>query len=205
MLNEIGQALELLMGGRLPEKLDVMCVDNDDECRLAEKVNHLIDYVGEIHGFIFPLSKGELRGLSTMSRGNQLASPFKELHSRLLHLVWQAEQVAQGDYRQRIDFMGEFSDAFNFMVVSLEEKEKALKDKILELEDALLHIKRLEGILPICSNCKKIRVEGYDPRDMEGWLPLESYFEARTETRFTHSICPDCIRKLYPEYADQKK
>jgi hypothetical protein len=200
MLDEISRALDRLMKGKIPDKLDEREFKNEDEQQLAEKTNRLIDFMGEIHDFIFPLSKGELTGLSAMSRENYLASPFKELRSRLLHLVWQTEQVSKGDYSQRVDFMGDFSKAFNFMVISLEQKERALKDKILELEDALLHIRKLEGILPICSNCKRIRLEGYDSRDMDGWKTLEDYFEARTETRFTHSICPDCIKKLYPEY-----
>ncbi len=51
---------------------------------------------------------------------NFLASSFKELHLRLLHLTWQAQQVASGNYSQRVDFMDEFSSkAFNSMVVTV--------------------------------------------------------------------------------------
>jgi signal transduction histidine kinase len=73
-------------------------------------------------------------GVSPPPATNFLASPFKELHSRLTHLTWQAERVAQGDYSQRVDFMGDFSRAFNFMVESLERKELQLHEKIGELE-----------------------------------------------------------------------
>lgn len=52
--------------------------------------------------------------------------------------------------------------------------------------------KTLEGILPICSSCKKIR-------DDEGdWKPLESYIQSRTNAEFSHGICPDCMERLYP-------
>ncbi|MFH1883837.1 MAG: ATP-binding protein [Planctomycetota bacterium] len=58
---------------------------------------------------------------------NVLASPFKELHARLLHLTWQAERIAEGDYHQRIDFMGTFSAAFNSMVEKLADREESLE------------------------------------------------------------------------------
>jgi len=203
MLKDATTALADLMQGRIPEKLPLGTGENEDEDRLVHAVNHMIEFMEEIHGFIYPLSRGELHGVPAMRYGNLLASPFKELHSRLLHLVWQAQQVAQGDYRQRVDFMGEFSEAFNSMVVSLEQKEKALKEKILDLESALLHIRKLEGILPICANCKRIRLEGCNPRDRDGWKTLEEYIEDRTEAKFTHSICPDCLKKLYPEFAER--
>jgi len=49
--------------------------------------------------------------------------------------------------------------------------------------------------LPICSGCKKIRDdEGY-------WQQVEHYLSSRSEVQFTHSFCPDCIKKIYPEVA----
>jgi two-component system cell cycle response regulator len=95
--------------------------------------------------------------------------------------------------------MGEFSEAFNAMVKSLDTKDKALKQKIQELEDALIVIKKLEGILPICSFCKKIRPDGVDPRDQNGWVIIEKYIQDRSEAKFSHSICPECRRKYYSE------
>ena len=64
---------------------------------------------------------------------------------------------------------------------------------ILELERALVEVRKLSGLLPICSSCKKIRDDnGY-------WNQLESYIRNHSEAEFTHSICPDCEAKLYPE------
>jgi len=63
-----------------------------------------------------------------------------------------------------------------------------------ELQEALDTIKMLSGILPICANCKKIR-------DEEGhWQYLEEYIEGRSEAQFSHGICPDCARDLYPDF-----
>lgn len=62
-----------------------------------------------------------------------------------------------------------------------------------ELDEALKEIKELQGILPICSSCKKIRDDkGY-------WNQIEAYFRQHSEIGFTHSICPDCAARLYPE------
>ena len=58
---------------------------------------------------------------------------------------------------------------------------------------ALEEIKKLKGILPICSSCKKIRDDkGY-------WQQIEAYIGQHSGAEFTHGICPDCARKLYPD------
>ncbi len=61
------------------------------------------------------------------------------------------------------------------------------------LKKALDEIKILRGILPICANCKKIRDDsGY-------WNQIEAYIRDHSEAEFSHSICPDCAKKLYPD------
>jgi hypothetical protein len=67
------------------------------------------------------------------------------------------------------------------------------------LNKALSNIKTLESILPICSNCKKIRKPDSDPNNMESWQPIEAYITARTTSQFSHGICPECAPKLYPQ------
>jgi DNA-binding NtrC family response regulator len=65
---------------------------------------------------------------------------------------------------------------------------------ILELQEALSKVKQLSGLLPICASCKKIRDDkGY-------WTQVEVYMREHTEIDFTHTICPECTKKLYPEY-----
>ena len=62
-----------------------------------------------------------------------------------------------------------------------------------ELKKALQEIKTLQGLVPICACCKKIRDDkGY-------WHQVESYLSAHTSADFTHSICPECAQRLYPE------
>jgi PAS domain S-box-containing protein len=75
-----------------------------------------------------------------------------------------------------------------------EEREKLIH----ELKDALGKIQTLSGLLPICSWCKKIRDdEGY-------WNQIETYIGDHSEAEFTHSICPECMKKHYPDFADNK-
>lgn len=69
------------------------------------------------------------------------------------------------------------------------------------LQNALSDVKKLSGLLPICSHCKKIRDDsGY-------WNQIESYIDERSEAKFSHSICPECAEKYYPDldiYDDEK-
>ncbi len=74
-----------------------------------------------------------------------------------------------------------------------------LKERNKELEDLLSHIKKLEGLLPICCNCKKIRLEDKEKDDKKKWVEIESYISDRTDAEFSHGICPDCSAELYPE------
>lgn len=71
------------------------------------------------------------------------------------------------------------------------ENEKVLL--IAELRQALAQVKLLSGFLPICCSCKKIR------DDVGYWQQIESYISAHSEVEFSHGICPECARKLYPE------
>jgi PAS domain S-box-containing protein len=71
--------------------------------------------------------------------------------------------------------------------------EEKLGELVKELQDALKKVKTLSGLLPICASCKKIRDDsGY-------WTQVEVYVRDHTEADFTHSICPECAKKLYPD------
>ena len=75
----------------------------------------------------------------------------------------------------------------------IDENNKLLVEK-QQLEQALKQIRTLSGLIPICSNCKKIRDDkGY-------WQQVETYIRDHSEADFSHGICPDCLKKLYPGY-----
>jgi CheY-like chemotaxis protein len=81
---------------------------------------------------------------------------------------------------------------------AIERKAAALeRDRLIgELREALANIKTLSGLVPICAGCKNIRDDkGY-------WSQVETYVAKHSGAKFSHGICPDCARKLYPEFAD---
>lgn len=71
--------------------------------------------------------------------------------------------------------------------------QKERENLIADLQDAIAKINTLKGLLPICANCKKIR------DDKDRWEQIESYIREHSEAEFTHSICPECVKKLYPD------
>ncbi len=74
------------------------------------------------------------------------------------------------------------------------EMQESLATQIQELSQALEHIKTLQGILPICSFCKKIRDDkGY-------WERVDEYIGRHSDAQFSHSVCPKCKKKHYPKY-----
>lgn len=95
----------------------------------------------------------------------------------------------------------EFQDvatAFNTMSESLRHQRDHLEERVesrtRELSEALGKVKTLKGLLPICASCKKIRDDrGY-------WTQIESYLYKHSDAEFSHGICPDCSKKLYPEF-----
>jgi chorismate mutase len=78
-------------------------------------------------------------------------------------------------------------------VTEAKKNEKERENLILQLGEAIGEIKRLQGILPICSYCKKIR------NDEGAWNQLEEYICKHSNAEFTHGICPDCFEKLKDE------
>lgn len=79
--------------------------------------------------------------------------------------------------------------------LELLRKQAELRRAITELETAQGRIRRLEGILPICSSCKRIR-------DGEAWERLEAYVSGHSDATFSHGICPQCAGELYGDLAD---
>ena len=69
-----------------------------------------------------------------------------------------------------------------------------LNNTLQDLQDALKEIRTLSGFIPICASCKKIR------DDKGFWKQVEVYIQERSDVQFSHSVCPECKKKLYPQY-----
>ena len=92
---------------------------------------------------------------------------------------------SEGQYLGGLGVVTDISLRKNAELLLRREKEK--------LEDALAKINTLSGLLPICANCKKIRDDkGY-------WNQIENYITEHSDVLFSHSVCPDCMKKLYPD------
>ncbi len=79
-------------------------------------------------------------------------------------------------------------------ITATKQSEQEREKLISEFKEALAKVRTLGGLLPICASCKKIRDEkGY-------WKQIESYLSDHSEAEFSHSICPECAKRLYPDY-----
>jgi len=81
--------------------------------------------------------------------------------------------------------------------LKINQLTKTLAQKNKELQEALDKVSTLSGLIPICAYCKKIRDDsGY-------WHQVEAYIQEHSEADFTHGMCPECIKKIYPEFYEE--
>ena len=94
----------------------------------------------------------------------------------------------------------ELDEANGKLVLEIEERKRTEAEKeqlIAQLQKAMQEVKVLSGFLPICASCKKIRDDsGY-------WSQIEEYISKHSNALFSHGICPDCVKKLYPDFHDE--
>ncbi len=109
---------------------------------------YLRECILENKQFMTALSKGDL-SCKLPSVENMIASSAKALHGSLKHMTWQTQQVAKGDYNQRVDFMGEFSDSFNEMVMQLDHRTKRLLQTIDDLEQRNKELVQMQGLVNV--------------------------------------------------------
>lgn len=123
--------------------------DSKEMLYLQEALTYLSDCLSESNIFLRSICEGKLN-ISPPGRHNFLAGNLKELHSILKHLTWQANQIANGDYNQRVSFLGEFSESFNTMIIQLEEREKKLKQQTQVITQSM---ELLTSIMEAENNC----------------------------------------------------
>ena len=102
----------------------------DDYLMFAKGLMFFAHCFSQYNEFAKALARGDL-SVQAPPPENELAAPLKALHASLKHLAWQSQQVAKGDYKQRVDFMGEFSDGFNTMVEQLADRQQKLEYEII--------------------------------------------------------------------------
>jgi diguanylate cyclase (GGDEF)-like protein len=116
---------------------------------LAKGLLYYVQSVHEASILAADIARGDL-DTNPLTTNNEVAPGLKSLQATLRHLTWQSQQIAKGDYQQRINFMGDFSEAVNNMVVQLDERQKALEEEIAagvrKSEALALNLKVLEDI-----------------------------------------------------------
>jgi len=138
-------------------------------------------------------------GLAALLAGTVAAIGFTRVITRpLLRLAGAAETFGRGGVQGPVavdsdDEVGELARVFNAMVESRKQAEQERERLIGELQKTLGEVKTLRGFLPICSSCKKIR------SDEGSWQQIESYIRDHSDAEFSHGICPDCAKALYPD------
>jgi HAMP domain-containing protein len=140
-----------------------------------------------------------------------IVSPVSNLTERMMMVGRTGDLSARLSMKRR-DEIGVLGKEFDSMLEKLEEKDRELvtanakleeevnerQRLINELKKALSEVKTLSGLLPICAHCKKIRDDkGY-------WNQIESYIHKHSDAKFSHGMCPDCFKQLYPEVYEEK-
>jgi signal transduction histidine kinase len=135
--NEI--VLQIATGQRINLKLENNFEsENQDLKELFNSIQQLSNQYNNSYNFIIDLSNGKLDTIPPPK--NSFANPFKQLHSELMYLTWQIQEISKGDYEQHVSFSGDFSEAINKMVVSLKDKDKAenaLRESEAKLKETL--------------------------------------------------------------------
>jgi AmiR/NasT family two-component response regulator len=107
-------------------------------------------------------------------------------------LVEEASAAGVGAYLVKPPSAREMERAITIAMARFDDLME-LRRMNAELQDALARVRTLSGLLPICASCKKIRDdEGY-------WTQLEAYIQEHSDVLFSHGLCPECAKKLYPE------
>lgn len=125
--------------------------------------------------------------LAARGRVDGLEFTFRKKSGELLTGLYSAVVIAVGDEPCILSSIAD--------ITARKQAEQERERLVADREKALAEIKVLGGLLPICMSCKKIRDDtGY-------WNQIETYIRSHSQAEFSHSLCPECAHKLYPEYA----
>jgi signal transduction histidine kinase len=132
ILNEVNQVLLNVIEGKMSSALE-LC-DNfkptsdygDEVSEIIINIRTIVEQYLQGADFLNAIANGNLEVNPPVDplRQNYLITQFKQLHSNLRHLTWQTQQIAKGDLRQKVSFLGELSIAFNKMIEALREKKQ---------------------------------------------------------------------------------
>jgi diguanylate cyclase (GGDEF)-like protein len=127
ILKELNEDLSRLLHGDFSPPRQISAKTPEFQA-LVDSLGRIAALLADAHNFVSAISQGKL-DMDPPPR-NPLIAPLKQLHANLRHLTWQTKQIAAGDLDQHVDFVGEFSVAFNSMIEALREK-RLVEEKVL--------------------------------------------------------------------------
>ena len=168
---------------------DLIRAHNELEHRVAERTSEL----SAINKLLNAEIDSRKRAQEALKRSHDgLEHRVAERTSHLKRAV----ELLETEIHEREQAQEALLQARDELEVRVQERTAELSRANLELQEALENVKTLHGMLPICASCKKIRDDnGY-------WNQIEDYVGARSDAEFSHGICPECARRLYPEIYD---
>ncbi len=76
---------------------------------------------------------------------------------------------------------------------------------IQELKSVLDKVQKLEGLIPICASCRRIRIKSEKGEKEDSWISMENYIRQETSTELSHGICPECAKVIYPDLSQESE
>jgi len=185
-------ASALASGGKAPVKMegeDIRSIPEIDDRISKEKLKHVLT-----RWKLFKKNILEYSNIQDKNSFRYIINHNEELLQAIDNSVFQMQIYSEkNESIIRILISSGVTAVLIFLIINLIRTVKDLKN-------ASERIKNLEQALPICSNCKRIRIDNDNPEDPVSWQTIEEYLHARKEMLFTHGICPRCVKELYPEY-----
>ncbi|MGD8228224.1 MAG: cyclic nucleotide-binding domain-containing protein [Desulfobacteraceae bacterium] len=154
---------------------------------------------GDRDGRLFVIVSGEVEVIKGLGKKNaryvRTLGPLNYFGEMALidDLVRSASVVAKGETGVLILDQQSFRQDIERYPAMAFELMRMLSQRIRAIEKTI--VDAIGGLLPICAHCKKIR------EDDGSWVPIEKYISDHSEAEFSHGLCPDCLKSLYPQYA----
>jgi len=174
--------------------LDLECRVYEANQRFAAMIGYPIEEAQTLHVWDWDAQWSKARLKEMAQSVDETGYHFETVHRRKDGSLYDVEISANGAvYRGKKLIFCVCRD-----ITERKRAEEERKRLIDELQTALSEVKTLQGIIPICTQCKKMRDDnGY-------WQRVEKYIQERSDVLFTHGICDDCARQIYPWLDDQK-
>lgn len=188
----IAKLIEVVDGvssGNKPNPVDtteIVVSNNPLLNELAEKLCKLNNQYGESYQLILDLSRGKLNSETPVR--NPFVNPYKQLQSELRYLTWQIQQIADGDYNQRVYFSGDFSYTINKMVIALRDRRE-LAEKLAEsnkTKDTLFSIiaHDLRNPFNIIMGFSELLVQAIEDHDLESAKEYAGMIDSSTHRTY---------------------